>query len=342
MNLGSILIWLSFFSCIVAIIYRAQAYFGSGSSARKTARYGEFAVFGFLTLASFLLFYYLLAVDYSYLYVLDYSSTDMSLYYRISAFWAGQAGSILLWVWLTIIALIAFGFTARKFEDTPLMDITKVSVLIVTLFFIFLLILKSPFEATPSYYGSVEGKGLNPLLRNFWMGIHPPVLFLGYAAFTIPYGASIAYILTKDNRWVTISKLWSRISWFFLTLGIGLGGFWAYEELGWGGYWAWDPVETSSLIPWITATAFLHCQARFSKKEYRVAAPLLAISTLTLVLFSTFLTRGGAQFVFNLHAWESSDVGPAVLLFLLAVAVSGTYFILKHFKELPDEEPIGD
>ncbi len=337
------LIWLSLFSCIIAIVFRVQAYSNASSNARKTARYSELAAFGFLTLASLLLFYYLLAVDYSYLYVLDYSSADMSWYYKISAFWAGQSGSILLWVWLTIIAYMALGFTARKLEGTPLLDITKILVLTVSLFFVFLLILKSPFEPTPSYYGSgVEGKGLNPLLRNFWMGIHPPVLFIGYAAFTIPYGASIAYIFTKDSRWAHISRLWSRVSWLFLTLGIGLGGFWAYEELGWGGYWAWDPVETSSLIPWITATAFLHCQARFSKKEYRVAAPLLAITTLTLVLFSTFLTRGGAQFVFNLHAWESSDVGPSVLIFLLAIALSGAYLILKHFKDLPEEEPVRD
>lgn len=338
MNLGMLLIWLSLIFCILAIVNRARAYFRSGSSKKEIARYSEMATLGLLTLASLLLFYYLLAVDYSYLYVLEYSSADMPWYYRISAFWAGQTGSILLWAWLIMIVFTAFSFTSKKLEGTPLLNITQTSVLIIGLFFIILLVINSPFEATPSIYGSVEGKGLNPLLRNFWMGIHPPVLFIGYAALTIPYGASIGYIFTKDKHWVQLSKFWSRLGWLFLTLGIGLGGFWAYEELGWGGYWAWDPVETSSLIPWITATAFLHCLTRSRTNEYRVTAPLLAISTLALVFFSTFLTRGGAQFVFNPHGWESSDVGPAIIVFLLTIIISGAYLILKHFNEIPETE----
>jgi cytochrome c-type biogenesis protein CcmF len=319
MNLGTLLIWLSFLFCLIALF-------------RLKSIACEIGVSICLTLASLLLFYYLIAVDYSYLYVLEYSSFDMPWYYRISAFWAGQAGSILLWAWFISIVYLAFNLS-NKHQSSNLLKIAKTSILLVNLFFISLLMINSPFEPTPSFYSNIEGRGLNPLLMNFWMGIHPPVVFAGYALLTIPYGASIGYIYTKDKRWIQLAKFWTRLAWLFLTLGIGLGGFWAYEELGWGGYWTWDPVETSSLIPWITTTALLHTQTRFNLNEYRVVAPMLSISTFASIIFSTFLTRGGAQFAFNPHGWESSNVGPAILIFLLAVVISGVYLILKHLKE---------
>ena len=119
------------------------------------------------------------------------------------------------------------------------------------------------------------------------MAVHPPILFLGYAAFTIPFAAAIGNLLTHDKRWEPIATSWMRIAWLFLTLGIGLGGFWAYEVLGWGAwYWSWDPVETSSLIPWITSTAYLHAQLRYRHGEYGFVAPLLAIASFVLVIFA--------------------------------------------------------
>ena len=217
--------------------------------------------------------------------------------------------------------------------------------------FLLLLIIKNPFAAyqiLPS--GGVEltnwnpfalrydvpyGQGMNPLLRNPWMAVHPPVLFLGYAAFTIPFAAAIANLLTGDKNWIVISRDWMRIAWLFLTLGIGLGGFWAYEVLGWGAwYWTWDPVETSSFIPWVAATAYLHAQTRTSHGEYKFLAPMLAVVTFILVIFATFVTRSGMWA--SVHSWQDfTSEAMIIAVFLTTLAVSSTVLLIRRY--LADE-----
>jgi cytochrome c-type biogenesis protein CcmF len=176
---------------------------------------------------------------------------------------------------------------------------------------------------------------MNPLLRNLWMAVHPPVLFMGYAAFTIPFAAALSGMLLGDDTWENIAVNWMRAGWLFLTAGIGLGGFWAYEVLGWGAwYWSWDPVETSSLIPWLAATAYLHTQYG-AKQNFRFLKPLLAVYSFILVVFATFVTRSGMWA--SVHSWQDFTADSLLIgLFLTVITLSGSFLLLKKYFEEQD------
>jgi cytochrome c biogenesis factor len=210
--------------------------------------------------------------------------------------------------------------------------------------FMVLLLVKDPFEAThpftvnysdgttgikdPANYPG--GNGLNPMLRNIWMSIHPPLLFLGYAWITIPFGASLAYSITGDKRWTMISTQWSRLAWLFLTLGIGIGALWAYVAIGWGGYWFWDAVEVGGLVPWLTLTALMHTQIRNKRNdEYGIISPILATLTFVLVIFATFVTRSGLWT--SVHAWSETEVGQILLATMILTLVFSSIIILRSF-----------
>ncbi|MCD4703917.1 MAG: cytochrome c biogenesis protein CcsA [Methanosarcinaceae archaeon] len=346
-----ILVWLSFVLGSGAAIYSMRDQFGNDGITKRISKQLELGCAVTTTLAMVLLTYYLCTVSASFHYVYLHSSTDLSLYYRISALWAGQEGSLLLWTWAILIVLLLMQYTGhtRHLSESRLMGLTRTISLLIATVFLMLLVLKNPFTTYQIVTGGTgeltnwnpfavlypitDGLGMNPLLRNPWMAIHPPVLFFGYAAFTIPFAAAIADLLIDDERWMQISRNWMRIAWFFLTLGIGLGGFWAYEVLGWGAwYWTWDPVETSSLIPWITATAYLHAQTRSKKGEYRFIAPLLAIASFILVIFATFVTRSGMWV--SVHSWQDfTSEGMLIALFLLALIGSSTVLLVRRYFE---------
>jgi cytochrome c-type biogenesis protein CcmF len=187
------------------------------------------------------------------------------------------------------------------------LDVARVVVMAIAILLLIVTLSLDPFQARESLLPE-GGRSLNPALRTPLMAIHPPIVFLAYAFMTIPFAASLAYVLRGDNRWVDISRRWARVSWLTLTLGIGIGGMWAYETLGWGGYWAWDPVETSSLVPWIALTAFMHTQVQHERTgEYRYLAPFLAGFGLFLVLFATFVTRSGVWA--SVHAYAGASEG---------------------------------
>ncbi len=278
-----------------------------------------------------MLTYYLFAVNLRYSYVVQHSSVELAWYYRIAALWAGQEGSFLLWTWMIMLVLVLMRYTniSKDAKDTPVMDVSQSVTLAVATFFLLVLVIQQPFHST--VMPALFGYGMNPLLRNPWMAIHPPVLFAGYALLTIPYAAAVGYLLTDDIRWTDISRFWGRMAWLFLTLGIGIGGFWAYEVLGWGAwYWSWDPVETSSLVPWVTATAFLHCQSRLRRGEYKIATPLLAVVSFILVIFATFVTRSGLWA--SVHSWQEFALeGQVVAIFLCALVISSAYLLLKKY-----------
>lgn len=276
-----------------------------------------------MTIASGMLLRALLSRDFSLSYVAQYTDSTLPLFYTITAFWAGQAGSLLFWALVMGLAGVVFHFTDTYHE---LEQRTRVYF---WLFFLpiqafFLLLLTGPSSPFVTIANPpVDGQGLNPLLRNIGMILHPPLLFVGYAGFTIPACLALASTMAGERKqWVEAAHNWNVASWSLLTSGILLGGWWAYMELGWGGYWAWDPVENASLIPWFSATALLHT----SIIERRFGAlprtnVFLACLTLLLCLFATYLVRSGV--VESLHAFGEGGVGrPLIIAISFGVAVS--------------------
>ena len=351
MNYGMILIWISFALGLGATVYSVISYFGRDETAKEISKKLEIACAGTITLTITLLTYYLFTIQAAFNYVYMHSSADLAWYYRISSLWAGQEGSFLLWTWFILVMLLFMQYTGhtKYFANTKLMDLIRAISLLIVSVFLLLLVLKNPFAVYHSIPGGMieltnwdafvvpyevpYGQGMNPLLRNPWMAIHPPILFLGYAAFTIPFAAAIGNLVLGDDRWTKIAADWMRISWLFLTLGIGLGGFWAYEVLGWGAwYWTWDPVETSSFIPWVAATAYLHAQTRTTHGEYKFLAPMLAVVSFILVIFATFVTRSGMWA--SVHSWQDFTFEAGVIAaFLITLIASSTYLLIRRYLE---------
>ncbi|HIH74555.1 MAG TPA: cytochrome c biogenesis protein CcsA [Methanosarcina sp.] len=352
MNTGMGLIWIAGVSGLLAFLTSLIYFLKQDRKFMAFSEKLELAAGLGIILAISLLVFHLLGVDTQFSYVFQHSSADLPLKYRFSALWAGQEGSFLIWTGFIFLMLAVTRFTGagKALRETELFALMRSVSLFVASVFLLLLALKNPFSM---YYitgtGMPEvtnwtlfadpfivsyGQGMNPLLRNFWMAIHPPLLFLGYAAFTLPFAAALAGLILKDSRWSELATGWMRVSWLFLTLGIGFGAFWAYEVLGWGAwYWTWDPVETSSLIPWLTATAYLHAKFRFRQGEYGFMLPLLALASFILVIFSTFVTRSGLWV--SVHSWQDfTTEGMIIALFLLILTGSSTVLLVrKYFSE---------
>ncbi len=323
--------------CFVISVYSAVAFiFGfkrgypelTGSAER-----GIWAVGGLATVASLALVYLLLNRDFYVYYVYQYTSTFQSTLYTFSAFWAGQEGSLLLWLWiLAVLSIIAV--LNRQGWNRAIQSYALTVLALIEAFFSFLLVWSSnPFAPSPKPF--TQGIGLNPLLENPAMIIHPPVIFIGYASFSIPFAYAVAALLTGQlgEEWLRKVGRWTLFAWAFLGAGIVIGGWWAYMELGWGGYWAWDPVENSSLIPWLTATAFLHSAVvQERRKIFKNWTVLLILVTFILCLFATFVTRSGL--IQSVHAFARSPLGYYFLDFLtLSVGVL-SYLVLKRRREL--------
>lgn len=294
-----------------------------------------------LTVATISLWALLLRGEFAVSYVAEHTSRALPLAYKITALWAGAAGSLLLWLWLqTAFVSVVFG-KAGGLEGRFSAAARAAANLVAVFFFLVLVFDKDPFvlsATTPA-----DGAGLNPLLQHPAMALHPPTLFVGYAAFAIPYAWAMAVLKRANPGEATLlfsrARNWSLVAWVFLTIGIGLGAWWAYEELGWGGYWAWDPVENSSLIPWLTATALLHC-ARTYRAGTRIATwfMVLAILTFSLCIFGTFLTRYGL--VSSVHAFPDPGLGILFLVLLIHIwVIAGVLFIRRYLR--PEASPLG-
>ncbi|HWO18629.1 MAG TPA: cytochrome c-type biogenesis CcmF C-terminal domain-containing protein [Kofleriaceae bacterium] len=299
---------------------------GIAGNARRSRRlvnssvYGLYA-FGALTgLASALIIYAFVTHDFSIKYVAMTSDVNMSIWYKVTAFWGGLDGSLLFWVLvLGLFSVVAVATNAKRHRD--MIGYVVATIMIVQIFFLSLLIFhKNPF-ATFLTEPPKDGSGLNPLLQNYWMVIHPPVLYIGFVSATIPFAFGIGALASGrlDDLWIGSVRVWMLICFLFLSVGLVLGGRWAYEELGWGGYWAWDPVENAGLIPWFTATAFLHSsiiqEQRGMMKQWNLA---LVIFTFFLTIFGTFMTRSGV--VQSVHAFGEDNV--LALQFILFMALT--------------------
>lgn len=264
--------------------------------------------------------------DFSLKYVASYSNRTLPLAYTVSALWAGQAGSLLLWSWLLCLFSLIVVRQNRR-QNRTLMPYVLGVLLTTILFFVALMVYgTSPFEQLPQPLS--DGKGLNPMLQNSGMIMHPPTLYLGYVGFTVPFAFALAALMARrlDAQWIGTTRRWTLFSWIFLTLGNLLGAKWAYVELGWGGYWAWDPVENASLMPWLTGTAFLHSVMIQEKRGlFKVWNMVLIILTFGLTIFGTFITRSGI--ISSVHSFGESNLGPLFLMFL-GVVMAGSLSLL--------------
>jgi cytochrome c-type biogenesis protein CcmF len=322
---------------VVATYAASAAVVGHHRGSRRlavSAQYGAYSVFGLLSAASFVLIYLFMTNDYSVKYVQHYSDRSMPLFYKATSFWGGQDGSLLFWVWImTIWGTIAVYQNRDKNRD--LMPYTIVAMMVVALFFIVLMVFQAnPFE-THLAGAPTDGRGLNPLLQNPYMAIHPPTLYLGYIGWTIPFCFAFGALAhgKLDYAWIAAMRRWCLVAWAFLTVGLTLGGLWAYEELGWGGYWAWDPVENAAFIPWLTGTAFIHSvQVQERRQIFKVWNMVLIILTFLLTLFGTMMTRSGI--VQSVHAFAQSDIGVYFLVFIAVVAVASFGLLIYRSKEL--------
>jgi cytochrome c-type biogenesis protein CcmF len=285
-----------------------------------------------LTGAVVLLLYYFLIRDFNVEYVALYSERSLPLAYTISALWGGSSGSLLLWAWLLSIFMTAIALRERKDQLTGY----ALSVLLtINIFFLSLLVtLNNPFVRLT--FTPADGNGLNPLLVNPGMLFHPPTLFIGYAGLTVPFAFALAGLLAESELWIFRVRKWAIFAWLFLGFGIFLGGWWSYTVLGWGGYWAWDPVENSSLVPWLLATALLHSvMLQESRRAMKLWNVLLSIGAFETVILATFLTRSGV--ISSVHAFGESGIGPiftAYLGLMLAASLGILAFKFDQVKSM--------
>ena len=302
----------------------------------RSAERAVIAVFGLVSIAMVAMLYALLAHDFSLRYVASVSSRAMPTFYTIAALWGGQEGSMLLWLW--ILALYsAFVVVQNRFRNRALMPYVVPTLMSTALLFLAMLVFaEDPFARLPET--PPDGRGLNPLLQNPLMVIHPPNLYLGFVGYAVPFAFAIGALASNrlDTQWIRSVRRWTLVSWLFNTIGILLGGQWAYVELGWGGYWAWDPVENASLMPWLTATGFLHSVMIQEKKGMlKVWNMSLIILTYTLSIFGTFLTRSGV--VSSVHAFAESSIGVYFLWYLGFTLVVAVWLLIKRLPQLQSD-----
>ena len=306
-----------------------------------SAERGIYAVFFLLILASLGVGAAFLADNFEYWYVYAYSNRELELFYKITGLWAGQRGSLLFWALILAFfsSICVFQNRDKNREFMPYVAGVLQGVL---LFFIVVLLFAdvNPFERLA--FTPANGQGLNPQLQNYWMTIHPPTLYLGFTSFTIPFAFAVAALLNGrlDARWIQLTRRWILTSWLFLSVGIIFGMRWAYEELGWGGYWFWDPVENASLLPWLTATAFLHSiQIQESRGMLRMWNMSLVLMTFLLTIFATFLTRSGL--IESVHSFaQELKIAYIFLGFMGTILAGCIVLILYRLPKLQSENRI--
>jgi cytochrome c-type biogenesis protein CcmF len=353
---------IGYFSLLLAFIV---ALYGAGAAVygalrRKpalveSARHALLLTWPLVTVAALAIITLLLRGEYEVAYVASVTSNSMPNYLRVTALWGGQAGSLVFWSWL--MAAFASAVGLRKWDrDRDLLPWVILTTMVTLAFFLSLVVFfENPFArlwlspqgeqltalfqpAGASRIVPSDGQGLNPLLRHFGMVIHPPMLYLGFVSFVIPYAFAIAALVTgrSDDRWIRITRRWTLVAWLFLSLGLILGMRWAYDVLGWGGYWGWDPVEVAALLPWLVGTPFLHSviiqEKRGFLKQWNMA---LIILTYASVILATFLTRSG---VFSsVHAFAQSAIGPMFFAFIGVTFAASVGLLIWRWDRLAGE-----
>ncbi len=354
-NLGYATLIITFLVSIYGVI---AAYLGARRNSYalvNSARNAMLLTFPLLTITALSMIYLLINGHYEVQYVTEVTSNSMPLYLKITSLWGGQAGSLLFWSWL--MSAFASAVTLRKWDrDREFLPwVILVSLITLAFFLILSIFVENPFisfwhsptgsittamfqPAGTSLFFPQDGNGLNPLLRHPGMIIHPPMLYLGFVAFVIPYAFAMAALVTgrTDARWIRLTRRWTIVAWVFLSLGLVLGMRWAYDVLGWGGYWGWDPVENSAFMPWLIGTAFLHSvivqEKRGMLKQWNM---VLIILTYDLVIFGTFLTRSGV--LSSVHAFAQSAIGPLFFGFIGVTFITSMILVIYRWDELKSE-----
>ncbi len=346
---------LSFIMAIYAIGSAVYGYYNNSQKWVESSRLAMQLTFPLISLAALSLIYLLVTDQYHVAFVYEVTSRSMPMYLKITSLWGGQSGSLVFWAWL--MSAFATAVTLRKWDrDREFLPWVVVVSSVTLAFFVGLVIFyENPFgkywqtfsgdivTAMFQPAGSVafsppDGRGLNPLLRHPGMIIHPPMLYLGFVSFVIPFAFAIAALVTgrTDDRWIRITRRWTIVAWLFLSIGLVLGGRWAYDVLGWGGYWGWDPVEIAAFMPWLSGTAFLHSvmiqEKRGMLKYWNM---ILIILTYALVIFGTFLTRSGV--LSSVHAFAQSAIGPAFFIFIGVTFVTSAGLLIYRWVDLKSE-----
>ena len=309
-----------------------------------TARRAGIAGFVAVTGAAFALVWSVITNDFSMTYIVEHSNRALPIAYKFAALWSGQEGSLLLWAWL----LGTYGFVLRLRHKTDVKLYAYAGTILsgVQVFFLAVLVFAAPpFSLLPGFAAGgqvpADGNGLNPLLQYPEMVIHPPMLYLGYVGFSVPFAFALGALMMRypGEKWIRITRVWTMVTWLFLTCGVFLGMHWAYAVLGWGGSWSWDPVEIASLLPWLTGTAFLHSVMMQEKKGMMKSWNIwLIFSTFLLTILGTMLTRGGL--VSSVHAFAESPIGYWFMVFMVIVLAVCIFTYILQYSHLKSERQI--
>ena len=338
-NIGYVAITLAFVLTVYATIVAVIGARWRLPELVVSARNATFGVTGLITLAVVILEYLLITGHYQTKFVSQATNSAAPLFFRMTALWGGQNGSLLFWSWL--MSIFAALVLLNKWNSMRMMMPYVIAVMQFTLGFFLMLnvFVANPFEQLDFF--PADGNGLNPLLRHFGMIIHPPVLYIGFVGFVVPYAFAIAALITRQSGdlWIRTTRRWTLTAWLFLSLGLLLGGWWAYDVLGWGGYWGWDPVENASLIPWLVATPFLHSaimqEGRGMLKRWNMGLILL---TFCLMLNGTFLTRAGL--ISSVHTFAQSAIGPLFLVFISIVFIGSLVLFVLRWDDLSSDHDL--
>src|SRR5512138_1101908 len=353
-NFGFGILFITFLVTLYSVFMAIYGEYKKSPTLVESARRAMLLTWPLLTLTAGVLIYLLTNNHYEVQFVYEVTSRSMPTYLKVTAWWGGQAGSLLFWSWL--MSAFASLVTLRKWDrDREFLPWVIVVCSVTMAFFVGMnIIFENPFAmlyqtfaginphtfqpANSILFTPTDGQGLNPLLRHPGMVIHPPMLYLGFVSFVIPYAFAMAALITgrTDDRWIRITRRWTLWAWLFLSFGLVLGSRWAYDVLGWGGFWGWDPVEIAAFMPWLTGTAFLHSvmiqEKRGLLKHWNM---VLIILTYCLVIFGTFLTRSGV--LSSVHAFAQSAIGPMFFGFIGLTLFSSVGLIIHRWNELKSE-----
>ena len=350
---GAYAVLLAFVLAVYAFVAGVVGHLRRRRRLIVSAERATLAVFPALTVAVLCLVGLIFRNDFTVAYIAEHSNRALPFYFKIAVLWSGQEGSLLFWSWLlsgyAFVVLLggrlrpgrAADELSPKHAHRALVPLASVILAGVEVFFLALNNFAASAFASLPVGTPADGNGLNPLLQYSQMDIHPPLLYLGYVGFAVPFAFCLAALLKRypGDRWIHITRRWTMVAWLFLTIGIVLGGLWAYKVLGWGGYWAWDPVENAAFLPWLTGTAFLHSVMMQEKRGMlKIWNVWLVFATFLLAIFGDFLTRSGL--VSSVHAFAQSSIGGWFVIFLaIAVAVCLVAFF-KNKDFLKSENPL--
>ncbi|MGB9455675.1 MAG: heme lyase CcmF/NrfE family subunit [Bryobacteraceae bacterium] len=340
-NLGSLAILMAFCVALYATLASVIGRVRRKPFLMESGRRAVYAVWALVTIASAVLVHALLTGDFRFAYVAEHSNNALPVPYKFAAWWSGQEGSLLFWMWLLSTYTAVVVFTNRRRHRDMMPWVIGVLTTIEVFFLMLNNFVANPFKLLANeglIVKVADGNGLSPVLQYPAMAIHPPMLYLGYVGFAVPFAFAIGSLITRQpgDSWIHTTRRWTLVTWLFQGTGVMLGAAWAYHVLGWGGYWGWDPVENASLLPWLSGTAFLHSVMMQEKKGMMKVWNMVLISTtFFLCILGTSMTRGGL--VQSVHAFAQSEIGKYFVTFLALGLAATTYLILDRLDYLKSE-----